>query len=47
MRLTPAVFWALSLPEWRALLEGRFGNAGAQPLRRGELEQLMQIFPDG
>jgi uncharacterized phage protein (TIGR02216 family) len=46
LRLAPATFWALSLPEWRALLEGRFGAAAA-PLARGELEQLMRIYPDG
>ncbi len=46
MRLTPSVFWALSLPEWRALLDGR-GGGKAKPLGRGELEQLMRMHPDG
>lgn len=41
LRLTPAVFWSLSLPEWRAL----------QPPRRAALsrrvfETLMQRYPD-
>jgi uncharacterized phage protein (TIGR02216 family) len=46
MQLTPDVFWALSLPEWRALLDGRAG-ARAQPLARGEMEHLMRMHPDG
>ncbi len=46
LRLSPATFWAMSLVEWRALLDGRFGNAGAMPLGRAELEQLMTLYPD-
>jgi uncharacterized phage protein (TIGR02216 family) len=46
MRLPPSVFWAMSLAEWRALVEGRLGGAAAHPLRRTELEQLMQTYPD-
>jgi uncharacterized phage protein (TIGR02216 family) len=45
MRLAPAAFWALSLPEWRALAEGRSGPHPA-PLRRGEFEHLMSLYPD-
>jgi uncharacterized phage protein (TIGR02216 family) len=46
MRLAPDVFWALSLPEWRALLDGRAG-AKARPMARTELEHLMRMHPDG
>lgn len=45
MRLAPGAFWALSLPEWRALVEGRGGTHSA-PLRRGEFETLMSLYPD-
>jgi uncharacterized phage protein (TIGR02216 family) len=47
MRLAPATFWALSLTEWRAMVEGRSGGAHTDPLARGELEQLMRDHPDG
>ena len=43
MRLAPAAFWALSLPEWRALAEG---SGGARALGRGEFENLMSLYPD-
>jgi hypothetical protein len=42
--LAPRDFWALSLPEWRALLNPRDAVPG---LRRAELEHLMRAFPDG
>ena len=45
LRLTPDAFWALSLPEWRALLDGRFARS-ATPLARAELDRLMQAYPD-
>jgi uncharacterized phage protein (TIGR02216 family) len=41
LKLPPAVFWSLSLAEWRAL------TAPAVPaLRRRELETMMQQYPD-
>ena len=46
MRLAPDVFWGMSLPEWRALLDGNLGTA-APGLTRGELDQLMREHPDG
>lgn len=46
MRLSPSVFWAMSLKEWRAALAGRAPRRTA-PLGRGELEKMMKEFPDG
>jgi uncharacterized phage protein (TIGR02216 family) len=46
LRLTPDTFWRLSLREWRALLDGRFGNT-APALARNDLQHLMQRYPDG
>lgn len=46
MRLEPRVFWAMSLPEWRAAVAGRAPRR-AMPLARGDLERMMKEFPDG
>jgi uncharacterized phage protein (TIGR02216 family) len=46
LRLTPDIFWALSLVEWRALLDGRFGRS-TPALARNDLQQLMRMYPDG
>jgi uncharacterized phage protein (TIGR02216 family) len=44
LRLAPRDFWALSLPEWRALLNPK----GVMPsLARADLETLMKAHPDG
>jgi uncharacterized phage protein (TIGR02216 family) len=45
LRLAPATFWAMSLPEWRAALS-RLPKRTA-PLARAGLEQMMKEFPDG
>jgi uncharacterized phage protein (TIGR02216 family) len=45
LALTPSAFWALSLPEWRAVLT-RLARA-TPPLARGELDRMMKEFPDG
>ncbi|HTT98969.1 MAG TPA: phage tail assembly chaperone [Rhizomicrobium sp.] len=45
LRLAPAIFWAMSLPEWRAALS-RLPKRAA-PLARSDLEHLMKEFPDG
>jgi hypothetical protein len=45
MRLAPRDFWALSLPEWRALCEARFPPAPAV-LSRGGLDELLCLYPD-
>jgi hypothetical protein len=45
MRVPPRDFWALSLPEWRALCEARLPPARAA-LTRGNLDQLMTLHPD-
>jgi uncharacterized phage protein (TIGR02216 family) len=43
LRLRPRDFWALSLPEWRAMLNPK----GAAPaMARAGLEQLMREYPD-
>jgi uncharacterized phage protein (TIGR02216 family) len=43
LRLSPAVFWSLSLPEWRALIAPPLSSA---PLARSEFEDLLLRFPD-
>jgi uncharacterized phage protein (TIGR02216 family) len=45
LALSPATFWALSLPEWRAMLT-RLARR-APPLARGEFDRMMKEFPDG
>ena len=42
LHLTPAIFWSLSLPEWRALTTPPHGPA----LARADFEALMQSHPD-
>jgi hypothetical protein len=44
MGLKPAEFWALSLGEWRALVEARFPKPPA--LARPDFENLMRLYPD-
>lgn len=39
-------FWALSLVEWRALVEGRLGRRGPA-MTRDDLRSLMKAYPDG
>jgi len=45
MRLPPRDFWALSLPEWRALCDARFPRAAAAMTRR-DLDALLSSYPD-
>lgn len=45
MRLSPRDFWALSLPEWRALCAARFPK-GPAPMTRGDLDRLLSFYPD-
>jgi uncharacterized phage protein (TIGR02216 family) len=50
MGLPPRVFWAMSLPEWRAAVAGfqaRRGIKPAPPLGRDEFDALMARYPDG
>lgn len=42
LRLAPATFWSLSLPEWRALTTPPHAPA----LTRAGLDHLMQQHPD-
>ena len=42
---SPADFWKLTPKEFEAAFRGRFG-AGGEPLTRGDLDKLMQQFPD-
>jgi uncharacterized phage protein (TIGR02216 family) len=46
LRLSPDAFWRMSLVEWRALMDGRFGEA-APTLARNDLQNLMRMYPDG
>jgi uncharacterized phage protein (TIGR02216 family) len=47
MRLSPDVFWAMSLGEWRAAVNGFTRRSSrATPLARADLEQLMKMYPD-
>lgn len=46
MRLEPRVFWAMSLSEWRAALDG-FMPRRATALARADFETLMKEHPDG
>jgi uncharacterized phage protein (TIGR02216 family) len=44
LRLSPHEFWALSLKEWCALVEGRLGSS-APALARAEFDALMKVYP--
>lgn len=45
--LAPRDFWQLSVVEFNAAVQGRFGEVGeADPMRRHDFETLMQRFPD-
>lgn len=43
MRLNPRDFWALSLPEWRALCGAQ---APGPAMTRGDLDRLLSTYPD-
>lgn len=43
MGLAPAVFWRLSLKEWRMLTETPEVSG---PLRRSEFERMAEAWPD-
>ena len=46
--LPPSEFWRMTPKEIDAALRGRFGSAlVADAPARAELDQLMQLFPDG
>jgi hypothetical protein len=49
MGLDPRVFWAMSVPEWRAAVAGfaaRSRRRNVAPLARAELEHLIERYPD-
>jgi len=49
MNIQPDVFWNMSLPEFYAATKGfaEFHSGGKPPpLSRGELEDLMERYPD-
>jgi uncharacterized phage protein (TIGR02216 family) len=49
MGLAPRVFWAMSVPEWRAAVAGfaaRGGRRIVSPLARAELDGLIERYPD-
>ena len=48
LALPPSEFWRMTPKEIDAALRGRFGNAPrAEVPTREDLDQLMQLFPDG
>ena len=48
LKLDPDAFWSMTLHEFQAAVRGLSGDVGASPaLTRGELELLMQQYPDG
>ena len=48
LALPSTEFWRMTPKEIDAALRGRFGNAsGADMPTRHDLDQLMQLFPDG
>jgi uncharacterized phage protein (TIGR02216 family) len=44
--IAPAAFWTMTLKELAAAVRGRFGPAPPAPLKRSDLEAMMQRFPD-
>jgi uncharacterized phage protein (TIGR02216 family) len=47
MRLSPQTFWAMSLNEWRAAVNGFARRSRrATHLARGDLDHLMKLYPD-
>lgn len=45
LRHSPETFWRMTLRELLAAVDPHLGETSA-PLRRGELEALMQKYPD-
>lgn len=41
--VAPEAFWRLSVREWRMLTET---DGGAGPMGRGDLEAMMEAWPD-
>ncbi|MEL7048000.1 MAG: phage tail assembly chaperone [Pseudomonadota bacterium] len=47
LAMSPAAFWALSIPEFTAAVRGRFGERSFDvSLNRSRLDALMKQFPD-
>jgi uncharacterized phage protein (TIGR02216 family) len=46
LRLSPDAFWRMTLKELEAAIAGRLGPAAIAPLARGDLDAMMQQFPD-
>jgi uncharacterized phage protein (TIGR02216 family) len=46
MRLAPAVFWSMTMPELHAVFASLDCDAASPSLARGDLDALMQRFPD-
>jgi uncharacterized phage protein (TIGR02216 family) len=45
--MRPSDFWAMTVTEWNAAVAGFHAAHGiAQPLARGEFEQMMRLYPD-
>jgi uncharacterized phage protein (TIGR02216 family) len=46
LRLAPDAFWAMTPRELAAAINAVHGRTGTTPLARGDLDRLMQAFPD-
>ena len=47
LRISPADFWSMSIPEFSAATEAAIGPAmQSEPLARDDLTDLMARFPD-
>jgi uncharacterized phage protein (TIGR02216 family) len=49
MGLSPDIFWSMSFQEFYAAMNGfaEFHSGGRPPpLNKGELEELMELYPD-
>ena len=44
--LSTEVFWAMTVKELEAAVRGRFGLSSAEPLSRGDLNAMIEQFPD-
>lgn len=45
LRLSPEVFWKMTPREFERAA-GAMRRRGGEPMRRGEMEELMRAFPD-
>lgn len=49
-RYTPETFWGFTLLEWQYAVDGYFESINGvreEPMSRGDLDKLMEQYPDG